>query len=125
MPIKGATLRTSLSSRTTAALAAALMILVAGGGVAEAAAAQVTKAEYGKVKLGMTPTRVRNIVEAKGELFSGEAGSTCMVRHYSGWNGRDVYFKFEDNEDAGKLRLTDKAAFGPLGGIPPLCPSVS
>lgn len=113
------------TTRTAATVAATLTLLITGGGVADAAGAQVTKAEYAKVKKGMTPTRVRNIVDAKGELFSGAANESCIVRHYTGWQDSDVYFKFEDPDGDGTLRLTQKEVFGPLGGIPPLCPAVS
>lgn len=97
----------------------------ASSGAAEedhARAAQVTRKEYRRVRDGMTVAKVRNVVGASGKVITDVEG--CLLREYSGWGGRRVQVRWQDNGNG--LRVDAKISW-----MPPLqtqfiyCPGVS
>jgi len=87
-----------------------------------AAGVQVTKAEFKKVKKGMTYQKVKKVVGANGKLL-GDSASSCFVRTYRGWGGNTVTFMWDDFDGNGTSTLVSKGA-NPFGIIP-ICPGVS
>ena len=73
---------------------------------ADAAGAQVTRAEYRDVQEGMTPSKVKRVVNSTGRVYS--ETSTCLMRRYSGWGDTRVWLTWHSDVDGNNFRLSGK-----------------
>ncbi len=97
--------RPAMGVRILSTSALAVGMLVTWAPHAEAAV-QVTRAEYRQVQIGMTQARVRAIVGAAGRVS--DSYGTCVIKEYSGWNGQEVGFFFDDHDGDGTVTLRGK-----------------
>lgn len=110
-----------LMSRPAACLAltTALLPAMLGTPTAQAvdalrAAPQVTRAEYKKVKVGMTKRKVKTIVGATGDVYS--KGPDCLIKEYRAWSDQTAFFAFYVGKLDYKQHLNTS-----VQGYPPQC----